>query len=199
MAEDRLQMIIAIKLSRCARDRTTAGAFQTTLAGGQNAFFTTLNGNGSALLYSTYLGGGASDNSNGVAVDSLGNAYVTGATSSSNFPTTAGAFQTSLAGTTNAFVAKFENTSQAQVGNLQSTVENLVSTGTLSAAWGHFLLGPLNAALAAVNAGRAGIAIRDLHGFIGNVRLLVAFGRLTPTEGQTLINAANNLITALGD
>ena len=178
---------------------TTAGAFQTTLAGGQNAFFTTLNGNGSALLYSTYLGGGASDNSNGVAVDSLGNAYVTGATSSSNFPTTAGAFQTSLAGTTNAFVAKFENTSQAQVGNLQSTVENLVSTGTLSAAWGHFLLGPLNAALAAVNAGRAGIAIRDLHGFIGNVRLLVAFGRLTPTEGQTLINAANNLITALGD
>ncbi len=36
---------------------TTAGAFQTTPAGKQNAFITELNPSGSALVYSTYLGG----------------------------------------------------------------------------------------------------------------------------------------------
>lgn len=46
------------------------------------------------LRYSTYLGGGGRDQSNGgVAVDGQGNAYVTGYTLSVDFPTTPGAFQ----------------------------------------------------------------------------------------------------------
>jgi hypothetical protein len=40
------------------------------------------------LLYSTYLGGGATDEGNAIAVDAAGSAYVTGITCSSNFPTT---------------------------------------------------------------------------------------------------------------
>jgi len=39
------------------------------------------------LVYSTYLGGGANDIANGIAVDSSGNAYVVGQTLSANFPT----------------------------------------------------------------------------------------------------------------
>jgi Bacterial Ig-like domain (group 3)/Beta-propeller repeat len=39
------------------------------------------------LIYSTYLGGNGADQGNGIAVDSVGNAYVTGYTGSSNFPT----------------------------------------------------------------------------------------------------------------
>ena len=77
---------------------TSAGAFQTSLAGGWDAFVTKLNPTGSALVYSTYLGGSSSDASNGIGMDSSGNAYVAGWSVSSNFPTTAGAFQTSLAG-----------------------------------------------------------------------------------------------------
>ncbi len=85
---------------------TTAAAFQTTLGSSNgNAFVTKLNGSGTALVYSTYLGGGGYDQGTGIALDSAGNAYVTGQTLSTNFPTTAGAFQTTLGGTAgNAFV-----------------------------------------------------------------------------------------------
>ena len=39
-----------------------------------------------ALLYSSYLGGAVNDAAYGIAVDSLGQAYVTGYTESTNFP-----------------------------------------------------------------------------------------------------------------
>ena len=49
-----------------------------------------------SLSYSTYLGGaGALTKGHGIAVDSSGDAYVTGVTLSPKFPTTKGAFQTS--------------------------------------------------------------------------------------------------------
>src|SRR5205085_4429825 len=56
------------------------------------------------VVYSTYLGGSDGDVGNGIAVDAVGDAYVTGDTGSTNFPTTAGAFQTT--GSTGAFVTK---------------------------------------------------------------------------------------------
>ena len=51
------------------------------------AFVTKFNAAGSAVVYSTYLGGSNYDQGNGIAVDSSGNAYVTGYTASSDFPT----------------------------------------------------------------------------------------------------------------
>ena len=78
---------------------TTAGAFQPTFGGGSgDAFVTKLAPTGSALAYSTYVGGSALDRARGIAVDALGNAYVTGLTVSTDFPTTAGAFQTGCPG-----------------------------------------------------------------------------------------------------
>ena len=81
---------------------TTPGAFQATCGGGcsgyADAFVTKLNPTGSALVYSTYLGGTGSDEGQGIAVDTLGDTYVTGGTLSSDFPTTPGAFQTTCGG-----------------------------------------------------------------------------------------------------
>jgi len=107
---------------------TTTGAFQPTCgtdthcnaAGGvvfSDAFVTKINAGGT-LGYSTYLGGSSDDTGTAIAVDSSGNAYVTGETTDSNtsvatgdFPVTTGAFQTnygngSAAAGSNAFVTK---------------------------------------------------------------------------------------------
>ena len=52
-----------------------------------DAFVAKLNPAGSALIYSTFLGGSNVDQVNGIAIDSAGNAYVTGLTDSIDFPT----------------------------------------------------------------------------------------------------------------
>jgi hypothetical protein len=90
---------------------TTAGAIQTTHGGGfTDAFVTKLDTTGSALVYSTYLGGVDNDSGSAIALNGLGNAYVTGFTGSTNFPTTAGAVQTTLAGEGDAFVTTLNAT-----------------------------------------------------------------------------------------
>ena len=94
---------------------TTAGAFQTFLAGMSNAFVTKLNATGTALVYSTYLGGDASDFGRGIKIDSSGNAYVTGFTFSPNFPVTPGAFQTTFQGQEDAFVTKLNSSGSALI------------------------------------------------------------------------------------
>jgi hypothetical protein len=100
---------------------TTAGAFQTSNHGLEDAFITTLNANGTGLIYSTYLGGsggfGGGDAAVAIAVDAAGNAYVTGLTNSHDFPTTPGAFQRTLASSYygNGFVTKVNSTGTALV------------------------------------------------------------------------------------
>jgi len=93
---------------------TTAGAFQTTKPGSTSAYVAKLNSSGTALVYGSYLGGSAFDHGTGVAVDSSGNAYVSGFTESTDFPTTTGAFQTSVvAGSAHAFVVQVNSTGTA--------------------------------------------------------------------------------------
>lgn len=84
----------------------TLNAFQSTLSGASDAFVTRFNATGT-LLYSTFLGGGATDIAQAVAVDPAGNAYVTGSTNSANFPIL-NAFQSTIADSFNgdAFVTR---------------------------------------------------------------------------------------------
>jgi hypothetical protein len=79
-----------------------------TYRGNDDAFVTKLSATGSALVYSTYLGGGAGDEAWDIAVNSSGNAFVTGYTLSPDFPTTLFALQRELSGdgTSDAFVIR---------------------------------------------------------------------------------------------
>jgi hypothetical protein len=62
---------------------------------------------GGGLIFSTFLGAQQRDWAWAVAVDSAGNAYMTGDTNSSAFPTTPGTFDPTLNGFSDAFVSKF--------------------------------------------------------------------------------------------
>jgi hypothetical protein len=98
----------------------TAGAFRSTLNGPDDTFVMKLNAAGTSRLYSTYLGGSGGEDPFGLAVDSAGNAYVTGLTESTDFPVTPGAFQTTTGNrgglaTTDAFVTKLNPTGTALV------------------------------------------------------------------------------------
>ncbi len=66
------------------------------------------------LSYSTYLGGGLTDEGRGIAVDGNGNAYVTGSSASFDFPITTSAF-TGSGTASDAIVTKFNATGTAIV------------------------------------------------------------------------------------
>ncbi len=93
-------------------DFPTANAYQPNNHGGYDAFVTKFNADGSTLVYSTYLGGSLDDGGSSVAVDSAGNAYITGSTDSADFPVK-NAIQPTLDGNENAFVTKFNSDSSA--------------------------------------------------------------------------------------
>src|SRR5712692_2932561 len=72
---------------RGSTDFPAENPIQSTYGGGfTDAFVTKINADGSAAVYSTYLGGSQNDTGEGIAVDSAGNAYLTGQTDSNDFP-----------------------------------------------------------------------------------------------------------------
>jgi hypothetical protein len=122
-----------------------------------SAFVTKFSPDGSSLVYSTYLGGDDYDQAYAIAVDSSGNAYVTGETDSANFPVTTGAYQT---------VCDPKPSNQGPVtptcysSNVSAFVTKLNSTGT-GIVYSTFLGGYAYAyatAIAVDSAGRAYIA-----------------------------------------
>jgi Beta-propeller repeat/FG-GAP-like repeat len=102
----------------------TGTALQPTYGGGTascsidmfcgDAFTLTLTNLGSAIVYSSYEGGSGDDFGLGMALDSSGNAYVTGATISTNFPVATGAYDTSCSsctsGDSDAFISMISGT-----------------------------------------------------------------------------------------
>jgi uncharacterized protein (TIGR03437 family) len=91
-----------------------------------------LNPTGTGYLYVRTVGGSGFDAATGIAVDSAGNAYVTGTTSSPDFPITPGSQTGTLPGSndTRAFLIKFD----PQGGILFSDVLGSVRTNGLALA-----------------------------------------------------------------
>jgi hypothetical protein len=83
---------------------------------------------GSQLIYATYLGGTGDDIGYGIAVDSLGLAYVTGSTTSTDFeiPSASTPFQAGNGGGMDAFLAKFSNFVPPTSGTTTTTSVALV-------------------------------------------------------------------------
>jgi hypothetical protein len=130
LAVDGQGRAVAVGASNSPQLPTTADAFDTLCGSdgtcnfdGTNwaydAFVTRLNASGTSLAYSTYLGGSNYDYGQGVALDGLGHAFVTGETYSSDFPTTVGAFDQSHNGQRDVFVTKLAVTRYSISGQVR--------------------------------------------------------------------------------
>lgn len=89
-------------------------AYQAANTGQQNGFVTKIAASGENLLYSTFLGGSNVNTIAGIAVDTLGSAYVAGNTLSIDFPV-ASAYMSFIPGEQSGFVTKLSPSGGALV------------------------------------------------------------------------------------
>jgi hypothetical protein len=92
--------------------QTTCGTDGNCNGGLSDAFVSVIKPGGGSFVYSTFLGGSSGDEGLAIAVDSAGNAYVTGSTLSSDFPTHNPAFS-KYGGVQDAFVTALNPTGSA--------------------------------------------------------------------------------------
>jgi uncharacterized protein (TIGR03437 family) len=116
-----------------------ASSIQRAFGGSTDAIVAKLSSGGDVLLYSTFLGGAGDDRGNGIAIDAMGSAYVTGSTDSADFPTVK-PIQATRGGGMDAFVAKVnsEGTELAYstyVGGSGSDSGNAVAVDALGNAY----------------------------------------------------------------
>ena len=93
----------------------TADAFQPERDSAEDAFVVKIVGQGTALAYSSFFGGNGADFGNGIAVDTLGNAYVAGFTRSNDLFRTPPVFQNEYNEGGDAFVIKVIESPRLQV------------------------------------------------------------------------------------
>ncbi|MCX6583196.1 MAG: SBBP repeat-containing protein [Candidatus Aminicenantes bacterium] len=106
-------------------DFPTVNPYQSSLAGGLDAFLSILDKDGSKLLYSTYFGGTGADHIANIFLDLNGNIYVAGATYSSNFPVKK-PYQNAFKGIIDGFLFRFSFTPDSKVLTVQSVADSAV-------------------------------------------------------------------------
>jgi len=87
----------------------TAGVYQSALTGTYNTFVTKMAPNGASLIYSTFIGGSATDAATSIAVGQSGRAILSGYTSSTNYPTVL-PIQSTFEGAFDAFATVIDST-----------------------------------------------------------------------------------------
>ena len=91
-------------------DFPTKSAYCDNLVGVKDVFILKLNSTGNGLIFSTYIGGTNEEQGTEIAIDDLGNSYVTGFTESSNFPVKDALYSSHKGGTKDCFVMKLNGT-----------------------------------------------------------------------------------------
>ncbi len=107
----------------------TAGAYQTTIGGGVDAFILELSSSGTPL-WASYFGGLSEDDGNAIAVNSTGTAYITGRTQSMANIATAGAYQTTFGGQNEAFIVAFQNSIAQPLSNNTVSADQNICIGS---------------------------------------------------------------------
>ncbi len=134
---------------------TTPSAFQPNDPNPNvaQAFVTQFNTAGTALVYSSFLGGTRNESGgNGIALDQVGDAYVTGNTLAIDFPLTPLAFQPLYGGQGDAFVTKFPTSGAISVtailsnfgGNAGRVTPQIFGTGFHNGASAKLACGQIN-------------------------------------------------------
>jgi len=116
---------IYISGSTSSPDFPMVNPYQSSLAGGLDAFLSILDKDGSKLLYSTYFGGMGGDHIANIFLDPNGNVYVAGVTYSSNFPIK-NPYQSTFKGICDGFLFRFSITPDPKVLTVQSVTDSLV-------------------------------------------------------------------------
>lgn len=100
--------------------------------GATDGFISSFDENG-ALVWATFLGGENDDFLTGIALDSIGQVYVSGTTNSTSNLATPGSFQPAHAGLTDAFAAKLSATGQVIWASYYGWMGNEHSAGIATA------------------------------------------------------------------
>jgi len=115
---------------------TTAGAWDTTVNGGLDAFVTRLDPSqaaGQQVVYSTFVGGSGIDEAYALGLDASGVVTITGRTFSANYPTTPGAWDTTFDGyPTDVFVTRLD---PSQAGPPQLVYSTFLGGGGIDVAY----------------------------------------------------------------
>ncbi len=100
-------------------------------------------------------------------------------------------------GSTDYTVQVVVQTPKEATGSLIDQVQALIDAGILNQGQGNGLIAKLQMAIQQLDKGNTNTAINQLQAFINEVNADISSGKLTPAQGQPLIDAANAIIAAL--
>ncbi len=90
-------------------------------------------------------------------------------------------------------------TPEQRIESVAEKIQSLVNTGVLNQRLSDALITKLEAAIKKLDEGNLNRAINQLQAFINQVNAFIRAGRLPPLEGQSLIEAVNEIITMISE
>jgi len=121
MALDPAGFIYLIGTTKATDFPLTTSGYAQALFGSQDAFLTKLDRNSTSLVYSTYLGGGLTDEGRSIAVGTNGKVYFGITTTSTDFPLEGPSYRQNLQGGVGIVVGMMDMTQSGEASLVYST------------------------------------------------------------------------------